>query len=29
MIMALEHDEHVGLLLKVAPLRIGAGEMDL
>ena len=29
MVMTLEHDEHVRLLLKIAPLRVGAREMDL
>ena len=29
MVMALEHDERVGRSFKIAPLRVGAGEMDL
>ncbi len=28
MVMALEHDERVRMLLKIAPLGVGAGEMD-
>ena len=29
MVEALEHDERVGRSFKIAPLRVGAGEMDL
>ena len=29
MVMALEHDERVRRTFKIAPLRVGAGEMDL
>src|ERR1700728_1868174 len=28
MVMTLEHDESVGRSFKIAPLRVGAGEMD-
>ena len=28
MVMALEHDERVRRLLQIAPLRVGAGDMD-
>ena len=28
MVVALEHDEHIGRGFKIAPLRVGAGEMD-
>ena len=29
MVVALENDERVGRRFKIAPLRVGAGEMDL